>query len=47
VDREFLAANSVSTVLHLGYGLDSLAFRIDSLTTVCWYDVDMPDVIKL
>ena len=45
--REFLAANPVSTVLHLGCGLDSRVFRIDPPATVRWYDVDMPDVIEL
>lgn len=45
--REFLAANPVSTVLHLGCGLDSRVFRIDPPNTVRWYDVDMPDVIEL
>jgi O-methyltransferase involved in polyketide biosynthesis len=44
---EFLAANPVSTVLHLGCGLDSRVFRIDPPATVRWYDVDMPDVIEL
>ncbi len=45
--REFIAANPVSTVLHLGCGLDSRVFRIDPPATVCWYDVDLPDVIEL
>jgi O-methyltransferase involved in polyketide biosynthesis len=45
--REFLAANLVSTVLHLGCGLDSRVFRIGPPATVRWYDVDMPDVIEL
>jgi len=45
--REFLAANPVSTVLHLGCGLDSRVFRIDPPATVHWYDVDYPEVIEL
>jgi O-methyltransferase involved in polyketide biosynthesis len=45
--REFLDANPVSTVLHLGCGLDSRVFRIDPPATVRWYDVDLPDVIEL
>jgi len=45
--REFIAANPVSTVLHLGCGLDSRVFRIDPPATIRWYDVDMPDVIEL
>lgn len=45
--REFLNANPVSTVLHLGCGLDSRVSRINPPATVRWYDVDMPDVIEL
>lgn len=45
--RDFIAANPVSTVLHLGCGLDSRVFRIDPPATVRWYDVDYPDVIEL
>ena len=45
--REFLDANPVSTVLHLGCGLDSRVFRIDPPATVRWYDVDLPEVIEL
>lgn len=45
--REFIAANPVSTVLHLGCGLDTRVFRIDPPASVLWYDVDYPDVIEL
>ncbi len=45
--REFLAAHPQASVLHLGCGLDSRVFRIDPPATVCWYDVDLPDVIEL
>lgn len=45
--REFIAANPVSTVLHLGCGLDSRVFRIDPPATARWYDVDYPEVIEL
>lgn len=45
--REFLASNPVSTVLHLGCGLDSRVFRINPPATVRWYDVDYPEVIEL
>jgi O-methyltransferase involved in polyketide biosynthesis len=45
--REFLAANPRSTVLHLGCGLDSRAWRIDPPGDVRWYDVDHPEVIEL
>jgi O-methyltransferase involved in polyketide biosynthesis len=45
--RAFLAANPVSSVLHLGCGLDTRVYRIDPGSQVRWYDVDMPDVIAL
>lgn len=45
--REFLAAHSDSTVLHLGCGLDSRYFRIAPGPRVVWYDVDYPDVAAL
>ena len=45
--RAFLAANPVSTVLHLGCGLDTCVYRIDPGPTVRWFDVDFPDVIAL
>lgn len=44
---EFLSAHPDATVLHLGCGLDSRAFRIDPPPTVRWFDVDFPDVIEL
>ncbi|MGV0742703.1 class I SAM-dependent methyltransferase [Mycolicibacterium sp. XJ870] len=43
----FLAAHPHAVVLHLGCGLDSRAFRLDSGPDVEWYDVDYPDVIAL
>lgn len=45
--RDFIAAHPVSTVLHLGCGLDTRVFRVDPPATVAWYDVDFPDVIDL
>ena len=45
--KEFLLANPIATVLHLGCGLDSRVFRIDPPATVRWYDIDMPDVIEI
>jgi len=45
--REFLTAHPQATVLNLGCGLDSRAFRMDPPTTVRWYDLDLPDVIDL
>lgn len=45
--RAFLATNPISTVLHLGCGLDSRVYRIDPGPQVRWVDVDLPDVIAL
>jgi len=45
--REFLASHPDASVLQLGCGLDSRAFRLDVPETVRWYDLDYPDVIEL
>jgi methyltransferase (TIGR00027 family) len=45
--RQFLEDHDVATVLHLGCGLDSRAFRLRPGPGVIWYDVDYPDVIAL
>lgn len=45
--RAFLAANPISTVLHLGCGLDTRVYRVDPGPQVRWVDVDLPDVIAL
>jgi hypothetical protein len=42
--REFLAAHPKSTVLHLGRGLDTRVYRVDSPAGARWYDVDLPAV---
>jgi O-methyltransferase involved in polyketide biosynthesis len=44
---EWIVDNPESTVLHLGCGLDSRVFRVDSPPTVRWFDVDYPEVIDL
>lgn len=44
---QFLAAHPRSTVIHLGCGLDSRAFRLDPGPDTLWYDVDQPSVISL
>lgn len=42
-----LRENPVSTVLHLGCGLDSRILRLESITSRCqWYDIDFPAVIE-
>ncbi len=45
--REWIGHNPQSTVLHLGCGLDSRVFRVDPPPTVCWFDIDYPEVIDL
>lgn len=45
--RSFLARHPDATVLSLGCGLDSRAFRLDVPAAVQWYDVDYPDVVEL
>ncbi|MFE3450177.1 class I SAM-dependent methyltransferase [Nonomuraea sp. NPDC059194] len=45
--RQFLAAHSSATVLHLACGLDTRAHRVARPATVRWVDVDFPEVIAL
>lgn len=45
--REFLVRHPDASVLHLGCGLDSRAFRLDVPETARWYDLDFPDVVEL
>jgi O-methyltransferase involved in polyketide biosynthesis len=43
----FLRRHPDATVLQLGCGLDSRAFRLDLPSGVRWIDVDLPEVIDL
>ncbi len=43
----YLADHPAATVLHVGCGMDSRVFRVDPQASVCWFDVDYPDVIDL
>lgn len=45
--EDFLAREPEATVVHLGCGLDSRAFRLGPPATSRWYDVDYPEVIEL
>jgi len=45
--RDFLDRHRDATVVRLGCGLDSRAFRLGVPSTVHWYDLDFPDVIEL
>jgi methyltransferase (TIGR00027 family) len=44
---DFLGRHPDATVLHLGCGLDSRAFRLDLPESVRWFDVDLPEVIEV
>lgn len=44
--HSFLSEYPQATVIHLGCGLDSRHLRLNN-ALVNWYDLDMPDVIKL
>jgi O-methyltransferase involved in polyketide biosynthesis len=43
----FVSQHPEALVLHLGCGLDSRVYRIDPPPTVCWFDVDYPEVMEL
>ena len=43
----FLDGHRQCVVLHLGCGLDTRVYRVDPPPTVEWYDIDLPDVIRL
>ncbi|GII59478.1 putative polyketide synthase protein [Planotetraspora thailandica] len=45
--REFLTSRPDATVLYLGCGLDSRAFRLGPPPGVRWFDLDYPDVIDV
>ncbi|SHF83722.1 methyltransferase, TIGR00027 family [Streptoalloteichus hindustanus] len=44
---DFLRRHPDATVVQLGCGLDSRAFRLDPPARVRWFDLDQPDVIAL
>ncbi|MCW2917357.1 MAG: tetracenomycin polyketide synthesis O-methyltransferase tcmP [Actinomycetia bacterium] len=44
---DFLARHPDATVLYLGCGLDSRAFRLGLPADVRWIDLDLPDIIEL
>jgi len=44
--RKFLDEHPFGTILHLGCGLDTRYFRVNT-GNVEWYDLDFPDVIAL
>ncbi|PZG16398.1 class I SAM-dependent methyltransferase [Nonomuraea aridisoli] len=47
VVRAFVAAHPGCVVLDLGCGLDTRVFRCDPPPEVDWYDIDVPEVLRL
>lgn len=45
--KSFLAEHREATVLQLGCGMDSRAFRLAPDSGARWYDVDLPEVAEL
>ena len=45
--QEFIQSNPDCVVLNLGCGLDTRVTRINPPSTVRWFDIDFPDVIRL
>lgn len=44
--REFLGLHPDAAIVNLGCGLDTTFERVDN-GRLCWYDLDLPDVIQL
>lgn len=44
--REFLKRHPGATIVNLGCGLDTTFERVDN-GRLCWYDLDLPDVVEL
>ena len=44
--REFLQRHPGATFINLGCGLDTTFERVDN-GRLCWYDLDLPDVVEL
>jgi len=44
--RDFLGRHPGATIVNLGCGLDTTFERVDN-GRICWYDLDLPDVIEL
>lgn len=45
--QRFIDVHPECVVLHLGCGLDTRVYRVNPPTTVDWYDIDLPEVIRL
>jgi O-methyltransferase involved in polyketide biosynthesis len=47
VVRQFVTRHPDAVVMDLGAGLDGRMFRVNTPTTVDWYDVDFPEVLAV
>lgn len=45
--KRFLDVQPECVVLHLACGLDTRVYRVNPPPTVDWYDIDLPEVIRL
>lgn len=45
--KQYLHIQPECVVLHLGCGLDTRVYRVNPPSSVSWYDIDLPDVIRL
>jgi O-methyltransferase len=45
--QRFVDVHPECVVLHLGCGLDTRVYRVNPPATVDWYDIDLPEVIRL
>ena len=44
--KEFIGRNPTATIVNIACGLDTRFYRVDN-GTITWYNLDLPDVIKL
>jgi len=44
--REFIELHPLAAIIDIGSGLDTIFYRVDN-GRICWYDLDLPDVIRL
>jgi len=45
--KDFITKNKNAIVVHLGCGLDARITRVQTTSSIAWFDVDYPEVINL
>jgi O-methyltransferase involved in polyketide biosynthesis len=45
--KDFIAKNKNAVVVHLGCGLDARITRVQPPSSIAWFDIDYPEVIRL